>query len=56
MGIEFPTYSKMGFRNFGNHDANLNLSPLIQSSIYSIDVSSGCIWDPSCIKTSEKII
>ena len=46
-GIEFPTYSKNRFRNL----AFSGPDHMKYMWVYSMDISSGCIWNPKAIKT-----
>lgn len=45
-GIEFPTYSKNRFRNL----AFSGTDHMKYMWVYSMDIASGCIWNPSGIK------
>lgn len=45
-GIEFPSYSREGFRNLAFSSAD----HMKYMWVYSMDIASGCIWNPSGIK------
>lgn len=46
-GIEFPTYSKNRFRSL----AFSSTDHMKYMWVYSMDIASGCIWNPRAIKT-----
>jgi len=45
-GIEFPSYSREGFRNLAFSSSD----HMKYMWVYSMDIASGCIWNPSGIK------
>lgn len=48
-GIEFPTYSKNRFRNLAFSGAD----HMKYMWVYSMDIASGCIWNPNGIKSMK---
>lgn len=46
-GIEFPTYSKNRFRNLAFSSSD----HMKYMWVYSMDIASGCIWNPRGIKS-----
>lgn len=46
-GIEFPSYSREGFRNLAFSSSD----HMKYMWVYSMDISSGCIWNPNGIKS-----